>query len=94
MSTDYAKIQLRRATEAQFIAANTMLASGEPSFATDTKIIKVGDSVTAWQNLPNTVISNVSGITNASGVYNLVAMSQSDYDGLGSYDPKTIYFIR
>jgi hypothetical protein len=94
MSTDYSKIQLRRATEAQFIAANTMLASGEPSFATDTKVIKVGDSVTAWRNLPNTVISNVSGITNASGVYNLVAMSQADYDGLGSYNSKTVYFIR
>lgn len=94
MSTDYAKILLRRGDEAEFLSANTILASGEPSFATDTKIIKVGDSVTSWADLPNTVISNVSGITNASGVYNLVAMSQSDYDGLGSYDPKTIYFIR
>jgi hypothetical protein len=94
MSTDYAKILLRRATEAEFMAADTMLASGEPSFATDTKVIKVGDSVTAWQYLPNTVISNVSGITNASGVYNLVAMSQADYDGLGSYNSKTVYFIR
>lgn len=94
MSTDYAKILLRRGDEAEFLSANTILASGEPSFATDTKIIKVGDSVTSWENLPNTVISNIDGITNASGIYNLVTISQSGYNNLGSYDPKTIYFIK
>ena len=88
------KIKLRRGTEAAFISANTILGSGEPSFATDTKIMKIGDSSTPWLHLPNTVTSSVSGITNASGVYNLVVVSQSDYNGLGSYNPKTVYFIR
>lgn len=94
MSTNYAKIELRRDTEANFISENTMLVTGEPSYATDTKILKIGDNSTSWEDLPNTIISNVSGITNASGVYNIVVMAQSDYDSLGSYDPKTIYFIR
>lgn len=87
-------IQLRRGSESEFVSLNTILGSGEPSFATDKGIIKIGDNYTAWSNLPNTVVSNINGITNASGVYNLVTMSQGDYNSLSTKDSKTIYFIR
>jgi hypothetical protein len=44
--------------------------------------------------LPSGLVrSNTSGITGASGVNNLVYMSQASYDALGSYDPNTVYFI-
>jgi hypothetical protein len=94
MASKKPNIQLKQGTESQFVAKNTILGSGEPSFATDTKIIKIGDNSTSWTNLPNTVISNVSGITNASGVYNIVSLSSSDYNSLGTKDPKTLYLIK
>jgi hypothetical protein len=46
--------------------------------------------------LPSGLVrSNTSGITGASGVNNLVYMSQASYNAIGSgnYDPSTIYFI-
>lgn len=45
-------IQLRRGTAAQWAAANTVLAEGEPGMETDTSSLKVGDGVTAWNDLP------------------------------------------
>lgn len=44
------KIQLRRDTAANL--ANVILAVGEPGFSTDTKILKIGDGVSTWSNLP------------------------------------------
>ena len=46
--------------------------------------------------LPSGLVrSNTSGITGASGINNIVQMSQASYDAIGSgnYDPNTIYFI-
>jgi hypothetical protein len=46
--------------------------------------------------LPSGLVrSNTSGITGASGVNNIVYMSQASYDAIGSgnYNPSTIYFI-
>lgn len=45
------KIQLRRGTAAEWTAANPVLADGEMGLETDTKIIKVGDGITAWNSL-------------------------------------------
>ena len=47
------KIQLRRGTSAEWAAANPILADGEMGLETDTKIMKVGDGVTAWNDLTN-----------------------------------------
>jgi hypothetical protein len=56
-----------------------------------------GVGVTKKISLSNSrlVRSNTTGITGASGVNNLVYMSQASYDAIGSgnYDPSTIYFI-
>lgn len=45
------KIKLRRGTEAQWLAANPVLASGEPSYAIDTNTFKVGDGTSTWSDL-------------------------------------------
>jgi hypothetical protein len=46
-----------------------------------------------WENNSNVVFSDITGITGASGVNNLVYMSQADYDNLATIDPNTVYFI-
>lgn len=47
----YSAIQLRRGLASEFQASNIVLASGEPAFATDEYIFKIGDGVTPWNNL-------------------------------------------
>ena len=39
------------------------------------------------------VKSDTTSIANASGVTNMVKISQTHYDALGSYDANTVYFI-
>lgn len=39
------------------------------------------------------VRSETTGITGASGINNIVYMSQTDYDNLSSYDNETLYYI-
>lgn len=43
--------QQRRATEAQWVTSGKILANGEIGYATDSKIIKLGDGVNTWDNL-------------------------------------------
>jgi hypothetical protein len=45
-------IRLRRATAAEWTAANPTLASGEPGYESDTGKIKYGTGSTAWNSLP------------------------------------------
>jgi hypothetical protein len=61
---------------------------------TSSNIIDFNSSVSGL--LPSGLVrSNTSGITGASGVNNIVYMSQASYDAIGSgnYNPSTIYFI-
>lgn len=44
-------IQLRRGTSTEWTSSNPILAVGEVGLETDTKFIKVGDGVTAWNSL-------------------------------------------
>ena len=39
------------------------------------------------------VKSDTTGISNSSGVVNLVKITQANYNALGSYDANTVYFI-
>lgn len=50
-TTQFANIRLRRATNAEFSAVNTVLSSGEPAYAVDTRVLKIGDGVTPWNSL-------------------------------------------
>jgi hypothetical protein len=45
------RIQLRRATAAQWTTNNPILAIGEPGVETDTKKVKIGDGSTPWNSL-------------------------------------------
>lgn len=46
------RIQVRRGTTAAWVAANPILAIGEPGVDTTTGDFKFGDGVTAWLSLP------------------------------------------
>lgn len=46
-----ALIQLRRDTSANWQSVNPVLKTGEPGYAIDTKILKIGDGKTAWNAL-------------------------------------------
>jgi hypothetical protein len=58
----FLKIQLRRGNEADFVTSNIILSSGEPAYALDTQVLKVGDGVNSWNNLNSALSNNVSGI--------------------------------
>lgn len=45
-------IQFKRGTAARWVELNLVLAAGEPGFEYDTKKMKIGDGVTAWNDLP------------------------------------------
>lgn len=51
-STVFAKIQMRRGTAAEWLAASPILAQGEMAFETDTGITKIGDGATSYLSLP------------------------------------------
>jgi len=51
MTTVYARLQVRRDTSANWEAENPILADGEIGFATDAKAEKIGDGLTAWNDL-------------------------------------------
>lgn len=46
------RIQIRRDTAANWAAANPVLALAEPGLETDTNLVKYGDGVAAWNELP------------------------------------------
>lgn len=46
-------IKLRRGLSTAFSTNNPVLAAGEPAFATDTGILKIGDGTTAYNSLPS-----------------------------------------
>ena len=46
------RMQQRRGTASQWVAANTVLTAGELGYETDTGQFKIGDGTTAWLSLP------------------------------------------
>jgi microcystin-dependent protein len=69
-------IQLRSDTAANWSTANPILAIGEMGFETDTKVLRVGDGVTAWNTsggpptiggTPTGVIAQFAGATAPNG---------------------------
>lgn len=49
-------IKLRRGTAAQWNSANSVLATGEPGFETDTNKFKIGTGTASWNDLPYSAI--------------------------------------
>lgn len=60
-----ATIRLRRGTAAEWTAKNPVLADGEPGYETDTRLEKVGDGSTSWNELA--YASGGSGATGPQG---------------------------
>lgn len=54
MSVPRQRIRIRRATAAQWAAANPVLLDGELAVESDTHQLKVGDGATAWNSLAYT----------------------------------------
>lgn len=59
-------IQLRRDTAANWSSVNPVLANGEPGYATDTQILKIGNGSTAWNSLVGTNVSSLMGVITLS----------------------------
>lgn len=47
-----ASIQFKRGTAARWAELNLILEPGQPGFVTDENRLKIGDGVTAWNDLP------------------------------------------
>lgn len=52
------RLLLRRGTALQWALVNPVLAPGEPGLETDTSILKLGDGVHAWLDLPELVVDS------------------------------------
>lgn len=75
MTTELAKIQLRRDTAANWVSANPTLSAGELGMETDTLRFKIGDGSAVWDDLayegmlaPNATKSSPNVITASGGV--------------------------
>lgn len=67
------------------LPVKNILGSGSISISSSNQVFTVSSS--------GLVQSNINGITGASGVNNIVQMTQANYDALVSKDPNTVYFI-
>ena len=68
-------IQLRRATESQWIEKNPILREGEPAFSIDKMMLKIGDGSTHWSDLPyipRTITSDIIDILEGYRVEDLL----------------------
>jgi hypothetical protein len=59
---------LKRGTAARWAEVNPILSAGEPGFVYDENRLKIGDGVTAWNDLP--YIDGESGVFNFDYVSN------------------------
>ena len=59
------RIQIRRDTSTNWTLNNPVLAIGEPGLETDTQIVKYGDGVTSWNNLPYANLNSLADFTTA-----------------------------
>ena len=68
-------IRIRRDTTANWVAANPVLADGEAGIEKDTRNWKIGDGVTAWNDLEYWTVAPVIK-TISSTTYTLVASDE------------------
>lgn len=70
-----AVIQLRRATEQEWINHDPILRLGEPALSTDVYKLKVGDGKTKWSLLPYLLGSGEGGTTDYLSLINLPSIN-------------------
>lgn len=90
--------QLRRGTEAQWQAKNPILKDGEPGFAIDGNLLKIGDNVTPWNELPPIAGGGGGGETDYNSlthrpIKNLAAGAVITSLASGIYKPTTNWKI-
>lgn len=74
--------QLRRGNSTAWERNNPILASGEPGFAIDKNLLKIGDGVTPWNDLKAINSSKDNGNDSDGSVYN--AKAHYDFPNIGS----------
>lgn len=62
------RMRQRRGTAAEWAAENPILADGELGYERDTKIVKMGDGLTAWADLPGIVVARAFDADKLAGV--------------------------
>ena len=62
------RIQFRRGISTEWSSVNPVLAEGELGFESDTKIIKFGDGVTAWNTLPVAAAGDITAVIAGTGL--------------------------
>ena len=94
MSSKITTILLRESDNQTLHYSTDILALGEPCFSSDSGILKIGDGTTPWSGLPLVgVPSNITNISGAGSIINMVQISQANYDSLTHKDSNTLYFI-
>jgi hypothetical protein len=94
------KIQVRTDTAANWTAANPVLSLGEPALESDTKKIKYGDGITAWNSL-NYMQTPFSGAKRSNSIvqnlgqdaYGKVDTNATDYDAGSWWDDVNKRFV-
>lgn len=82
------QIQIRRDTAANWTAANPVLANGEWALETDTRLLKLGDGVTAWTALDYFT----TGVRNLVDLDDVLAANRVEGSVL-SYDASSAKFV-
>lgn len=98
-------VKNKRGTAAEWAAANPVLEDGELGFEEDTKVIKIGDGVTNWVDLPSALSGtydplrligpkylktfNAKKAKRATSPIDIVFMGDSKTEGTGATNPAT-----
>ena len=68
-----ATIQFKRGVAARWAEFNPVLQAGEPGFVTDENRLKIGDGITAWNDLP---YQGENSVVNASTHYDFPSIGR------------------
>ena len=66
-------IQFKRGVAARWAELNPVLQAGEPGFVTDENRLKIGDGITAWNDLP---YQGENSVVNASTHYDFPSIGR------------------
>jgi hypothetical protein len=78
-------IQFRRALAVTWTSVNPVLADGQPGLEKDTRKVKYGDGVTAWNDLPYAAGGSGGAVDSVAGKTGAVSLTKSDV-GLTNVD--------
>ncbi len=78
------RIQIRRDTPANWAAQNPVLAQGEPGYDLDNQVMKVGDGVKHWADLPDIQTTGLAGHIDDDDNPHKVTAAQAGADPAGT----------